>query len=173
MAKRAEQCFIPTPGGTTRRTAAGRRSHHTTGARDAGDRSAPIFAPSPGLTLTEISRYDEHGPAWYWNTLNLGEHTGTHFDAPVGSPAKIYPQHNRHDPVEQVRWSRLCHRRDNRGSDRIPISLQVGARPSLGNRVWTHPRRGLGIAAYRLERTPGPRGFPECPSRTARIRRAF
>ena len=43
----------------------------------------PIFAPSPGLTLTEISRYDERGPAWYWNILHLGEHTGTHFDAPI------------------------------------------------------------------------------------------
>jgi kynurenine formamidase len=42
-----------------------------------------IFAPSPGLTLTEISRYDAHGPAWYWNVLRLGEHTGTHFDAPI------------------------------------------------------------------------------------------
>ena len=43
----------------------------------------PIFAPSPGLTLTEISHYDSRGPAWYWNILNLGEHTGTHFDAPI------------------------------------------------------------------------------------------
>src|SRR5258708_15971398 len=43
----------------------------------------PMFAPSPGLTLTEISRYDSHGPAWYWNVLTLGEHTGTHFDAPI------------------------------------------------------------------------------------------
>lgn len=43
----------------------------------------PMFAPSPGLTVTEISRYDEHGPGWYWNVLNLGEHTGTHFDAPI------------------------------------------------------------------------------------------
>ncbi len=43
----------------------------------------PIFAPSPGLTITEISRYDSRGPGWYWNTLELGEHTGTHFDAPV------------------------------------------------------------------------------------------
>lgn len=41
------------------------------------------FAPSPGLTLEVISRYDDKGPAWYWNTLALGEHTGTHFDAPV------------------------------------------------------------------------------------------
>ncbi len=43
----------------------------------------PMFAPSPGLTLTEISRYDSHGPGWYWNTMTLGEHTGTHFDAPI------------------------------------------------------------------------------------------
>jgi kynurenine formamidase len=42
-----------------------------------------IFAPSPGLTVNEVSRYDERGPAWYWNTLHLGEHTGTHFDAPI------------------------------------------------------------------------------------------
>ena len=42
-----------------------------------------IFAASPGVTIDVISRYDERGPAWYWNTLRLGEHTGTHFDAPV------------------------------------------------------------------------------------------
>lgn len=43
----------------------------------------PIFAPSPPLTMELISHYDDKGPAWYWNTLHLGEHTGTHFDAPV------------------------------------------------------------------------------------------
>jgi kynurenine formamidase len=43
----------------------------------------PMFAASPGLTIETISRYDGKGPAWYWNTLTLGEHTGTHFDAPV------------------------------------------------------------------------------------------
>jgi kynurenine formamidase len=43
----------------------------------------PIFAPSPRMTIEEISRYDDRGPAWYWNTIRLGEHTGTHFDAPV------------------------------------------------------------------------------------------
>lgn len=43
----------------------------------------PMFAPSPGVTLTEISRYDERGPGWYWNIINMGEHTGTHFDAPI------------------------------------------------------------------------------------------
>jgi kynurenine formamidase len=43
----------------------------------------PPFANSPGVTMEVISRYDANGPAWYWNTLHLGEHTGTHFDAPV------------------------------------------------------------------------------------------
>ena len=43
----------------------------------------PIFAASPGVTIDQISRYDERGPGWYWNTLRFGEHTGTHFDAPV------------------------------------------------------------------------------------------
>ena len=43
----------------------------------------PMFAASPGVTIDVISRYDERGPAWYWNTLRFGEHTGTHFDAPV------------------------------------------------------------------------------------------
>src|SRR5690349_1046370 len=43
----------------------------------------PQFASSPGVTIDVISRYDDKGPGWYWNTLHLGEHTGTHFDAPV------------------------------------------------------------------------------------------
>lgn len=43
----------------------------------------PIFASSPPFSMETISRYDEKGPAWYWNTIHLGEHTGTHFDAPI------------------------------------------------------------------------------------------
>ncbi len=42
-----------------------------------------VFGQSPGLSMEVISRYDDAGPAWYWNVLTLGEHTGTHFDAPV------------------------------------------------------------------------------------------
>jgi kynurenine formamidase len=30
-----------------------------------------------------ISRFDDKGPAWYWNVIHMGEHTGTHFDAPM------------------------------------------------------------------------------------------
>ena len=41
------------------------------------------FGNTASFALNEISRYDERGPAWYWNDISTGEHTGTHFDAPV------------------------------------------------------------------------------------------
>jgi kynurenine formamidase len=65
------------------------------GAVEVIDLTAPLTVQTPILTLpepfgqtipfglTEISRYDERGPAWYWNNISTGEHTGTHFDAPI------------------------------------------------------------------------------------------
>ncbi|MFC4585665.1 cyclase family protein [Sphaerisporangium corydalis] len=65
------------------------------GAIEVIDLTAPLSAETPILMLpepfgntvpfrlTEISRYDDRGPAWYWNDITTGEHTGTHFDAPV------------------------------------------------------------------------------------------
>jgi kynurenine formamidase len=59
------------------------------------DLTAPLSAQTPILVLpepfgqtwpfalTEISRYDGRGPGWYWNNISTGEHTGTHFDAPI------------------------------------------------------------------------------------------
>src|SRR5215469_5166452 len=41
------------------------------------------FGPSKPFRLEEISKYDSRGPAWYWNNFSCGEHTGTHFDAPI------------------------------------------------------------------------------------------
>lgn len=43
----------------------------------------PPFHNTPGLSRTEISRYDDRGPAWAWYTLTIGEHVGTHVDAPI------------------------------------------------------------------------------------------
>ncbi len=43
----------------------------------------PQWNNTPPFSLRELSRYDERGPAWYWNAFETGEHTGTHFDAPV------------------------------------------------------------------------------------------
>jgi kynurenine formamidase len=41
------------------------------------------FANTPGWKMREISRYDDRGPAWYWNAFEGGEHLGTHLDAPI------------------------------------------------------------------------------------------
>ncbi len=42
----------------------------------------PPFANTPGFKSHEISAFDAKGPAWYWNWIEIGEHVGTHFDAP-------------------------------------------------------------------------------------------
>ncbi len=42
----------------------------------------PEFGQTATFELEEISKYDDRGPAWYWNNFRSGEHTGTHFDAP-------------------------------------------------------------------------------------------
>ncbi|MEV0144016.1 MULTISPECIES: cyclase family protein [unclassified Nonomuraea] len=41
------------------------------------------FGNTIPFRLEEISRYDDRGPAWYWNDIHTGEHSGTHFDAPI------------------------------------------------------------------------------------------
>jgi kynurenine formamidase len=43
----------------------------------------PPFANTPMLSRRELSHYDDNGPAWAWSVLELGEHTGTHLDAPI------------------------------------------------------------------------------------------
>lgn len=43
----------------------------------------PEFAkPTPRVEINKISEYDEDGPFFAWNWMVLGEHSGTHFDAP-------------------------------------------------------------------------------------------
>lgn len=41
------------------------------------------FGQTAAFSREEISRYDDRGVAWHWNNFTVGEHTGTHFDAPV------------------------------------------------------------------------------------------
>ena len=66
-------------------------------------RLPPQFAPSKPFSLEEISRYDSRGPAWYWNNIACGEHTGTHFDAPVHwVTGKDHPHNATHNiPVDR------------------------------------------------------------------------
>ena len=43
----------------------------------------PMFGQSKPFSSELISSYDDRGPAWAWSNITMGEHTGTHFDAPV------------------------------------------------------------------------------------------
>jgi kynurenine formamidase len=43
----------------------------------------PEFAQNPPFEIEVLSEYDSRGPMWYWNWFKCGEHTGTHFDAPI------------------------------------------------------------------------------------------
>lgn len=44
---------------------------------------ASMGANTPKIEINSISAYDENGRDWAWNWLVLGEHSGTHFDAPA------------------------------------------------------------------------------------------
>ena len=54
--------------------------------------------------LEEVSRYDDRGLAAYWNNFSCGEHTGTHFDAPIHWVSGRNLPHNSTDtvPVENM-----------------------------------------------------------------------
>ncbi len=43
----------------------------------------PEMGQCQPFRIEEISNYDDRGPGWYWNNFSCGEHTGTHFDAPI------------------------------------------------------------------------------------------
>lgn len=42
-----------------------------------------LAVDTPKVEIHAISSYDKNGPWWAWNWLKLGEHSGTHFDAPI------------------------------------------------------------------------------------------
>lgn len=41
-----------------------------------------LAVDTPKIEIHKISEYDQAGPFWAWNWLKVGEHSGTHFDAP-------------------------------------------------------------------------------------------
>ena len=44
---------------------------------------AAVREHARALARGRSARYDDAGPAWAWTTLTVGEHVGTHFDAPI------------------------------------------------------------------------------------------
>ena len=96
--------------------------------------------------MEEISHYDERGVAWYWNNFSVGEHTGTHFDAPVHWVTGKDLKNNTLDtivpndfiaPAVVIDCSQAM-----RGEPRLP-ALQHGHR-RLGERAWQESRLARG-----------------------------
>ena len=80
----------------------------------------PQFGQSAPFRMERISDYDDRGPAWAWSNLSLGEHTGTHFDAPVhwitgkdlpGNALDTIPARRLGRPRERDRLHRRVRRR--------------------------------------------------------------
>ena len=132
----------------------------------------PQFAPSKSFSLEEISRYDERGPAWYWNNIACGEHTGTHFDAPVHwITGKDYPNNATHNiPVDRFIGPACVidvSRQAAENADFLLTQAVVEDWESKHGRIPAH----AWVLSYRLVEAPRRQGFLNI-GRTARIRRA-
>ncbi|MBJ3777925.1 cyclase family protein [Acuticoccus mangrovi] len=63
-----------------------------------------LAVDTPKIEIHKISEYDNNGPFWAWNWLKLGEHSGTHFDAPIHWITGKDVPHNTTDslPIQKV-----------------------------------------------------------------------
>ncbi|MFD2353293.1 cyclase family protein [Nonomuraea ferruginea] len=132
------------------------------GAIEVIDLTAPLSEETPILQLPEpfgntirfrleeISRYDDRGPGWYWNDIHTGEHTGTHFDAPIHWATGRDGQDVSQVPVASLiapsRGARL-HRRGGQGP-RLPPPDRP--RQGVGARQRPAARRRLAALPHRL-----------------------
>ena len=83
----------------------------------------PELGQCAPFRMEEISRYDARGPAWYWNNISMGEHTGTHFDAPIHwVSGKDFPN-NAVDSIPPAQFHRAGLRRRLLARRRRPIPI--------------------------------------------------
>jgi kynurenine formamidase len=106
------------------------------------------FGQTDRFALEEISRYDERGPAWYWNNIRTGEHTGTHLDAPVH-----WVSGRDGEDVSQILPGRLV-----APAAVLDVTEQVGADPDFvlevdHVRAWESEHGGLPRGGWLLLRT--------------------
>jgi kynurenine formamidase len=59
----------------------------------------PEYGQCWPFRLEEVAQYDARGPSWYWNNFSCGEHTGTHFDAPIHWVSGRHLPHNSVDTI--------------------------------------------------------------------------
>ncbi|PIE46417.1 MAG: cyclase [Gammaproteobacteria bacterium] len=56
---------------------------HTLSEKFPGLQLPPELGQVAVFKKEQICKYDDKGPGWYWNNFTVGEHFGTHFDAPI------------------------------------------------------------------------------------------
>ena len=121
----------------------------------------PQFNNTPAFKIWELSRYDERGPAWYWNAFETGEHTGTHFDAPVHWVSGKDLPDNTVDRIPPKKFvGPACVIDISAEVVRNPNYLLTRrAYPTVGRTVRPHPGRRMVSAAYRLVEAERPQGL--------------
>ena len=117
----------------------------------------PIFAPSKPFSLEEISSYDERGPAWYWNNIACGEHTGTHFDAPIHwVTGKDYPNNATHNiPVQKFIGPACVIDVTDRVRENVDFLVTVEVVEGVGEQARRDPARRVGADPHRLVEAHG------------------
>ena len=112
----------------------------------------PEFGQAAPVRIQEISRYDGRGPAWYWNNVTFGEHTGTHFDAPIHWFTGKNLPNNAVDtmPTKDMIAPACVIDCSAQAAQDPDFLLTVATRRGLGSKARPYPRAELGAAADRL-----------------------
>ena len=98
---------------------------------------------TPPIEIHAISHYDKDGPFWAWNWLKLGEHSGTHFDAPMHwITGKDYTDGSTDThPGEEFRRAGQRDRLLGRGREEPRFPADRRRRQGLGEDARRHPGR--------------------------------
>ena len=122
------------------------------------------FANTPHLSRRPLSHFDDRGPAWAWDVLELGEHTGTHLDAPIHW---ITGQGRRGRGLDsagstaRVRWSSID--RTAEVADDPGYLLTAADLDAYEAEHGSHRARLVGVLPHRLGGAgPGRGRVPEC-----------
>ncbi|HEY1362277.1 MAG TPA: cyclase family protein [Xanthobacteraceae bacterium] len=134
----------------------------------------PQFGQCSPFRLEEISRYDERGTNWYWNNFSCGEHTGTHFDAPIHWVSGKDLPNNSVDTIEPMNFFAAacvidCSREAAANEDFLLTVARIEQWEAEHGRIpprswvllrtdWSKHRRGAAYANRRDDgaHTPGP-----------------
>ncbi len=112
----------------------------------------PELGQSWPFRREEISRYDERGPSWYWNNISCGEHTGTHFDAPIHWISGSNLPNNTVEtvPVEHLIAPAAVIDCAKEAADGCRFPAHARIHRGLGGAPWPHPAPRLAADADRL-----------------------